>query len=224
MIPRGGECGKCHKHVLWGDIVRGCYRRRTGGQGTAIEQSVIVEEAEQDEDGGEVFGGKPMAVSSPRKRKASGVKKVVSRTKLRAVPPEEEGEFFDLDAVSSSDSSSHSSRSPKKAKPSSPRPRGRPPGSTKKSKTTETAPGMLCDIDDFSLTESDWGSVRGKSPSRRRKSRSKQASDVGLIDGLASLRVQDVDAERPPPPLRKRSRDRPARPGADDTEVIEISD
>ena len=54
IIPRGGTCKRCNKYVLWGDIVRGCYRRRTGDRGTAIEQSVIVEDAERE---GEEAGG-----------------------------------------------------------------------------------------------------------------------------------------------------------------------
>ena len=54
MIPRGGTCKRCNEYVLWGDIVRGCYRRRTGDRGTAIEQSVIVEDAERE---GEEAGG-----------------------------------------------------------------------------------------------------------------------------------------------------------------------
>ncbi|EPT01956.1 hypothetical protein FOMPIDRAFT_1119107, partial [Fomitopsis schrenkii] len=28
IIPRGGECQSCQTYVLWGDVVRGCYRRR----------------------------------------------------------------------------------------------------------------------------------------------------------------------------------------------------
>lgn len=31
MIPRGGHCTSCRNYILWGDIVRGSYRRDTGG-------------------------------------------------------------------------------------------------------------------------------------------------------------------------------------------------
>jgi hypothetical protein len=27
MIPRGGDCKSCKQYILWGDIIRGCYRR-----------------------------------------------------------------------------------------------------------------------------------------------------------------------------------------------------
>ncbi|KAF8516045.1 hypothetical protein JB92DRAFT_2716263, partial [Gautieria morchelliformis] len=50
LIPRGGTCKSCDNYVLWGDIIRGCFRRRTGDHGTIIEQSAIVEEAEQESD------------------------------------------------------------------------------------------------------------------------------------------------------------------------------
>jgi structure-specific endonuclease subunit SLX1 len=31
MVPRGGYCTSCRKYILWGDIVRGSYRRGAGG-------------------------------------------------------------------------------------------------------------------------------------------------------------------------------------------------
>ncbi|KAI0332172.1 hypothetical protein GY45DRAFT_1247211 [Cubamyces sp. BRFM 1775] len=31
IIPRGGTCVDCQTYVLWGDIIRGCYRRHKGG-------------------------------------------------------------------------------------------------------------------------------------------------------------------------------------------------
>lgn len=43
LIPRGGECRSCHEYILWGDVIRGCYRRLKGGV-------VDVEEELQDED------------------------------------------------------------------------------------------------------------------------------------------------------------------------------
>ncbi|KAL5520764.1 SLX1 [Sanghuangporus sanghuang] len=30
LIPRGGECPTCLRYVLWGDVIRGCYRRWGG--------------------------------------------------------------------------------------------------------------------------------------------------------------------------------------------------
>lgn len=30
MLPRGGTCISCWRYTLWGDIIKGCYRRHTG--------------------------------------------------------------------------------------------------------------------------------------------------------------------------------------------------
>ncbi|KAJ3864472.1 hypothetical protein EV359DRAFT_63978 [Lentinula novae-zelandiae] len=40
MVPRGGNCPSCFDFVLWGDVVKGCYRRSAGG-------AVSVEEDEE---------------------------------------------------------------------------------------------------------------------------------------------------------------------------------
>ncbi|KAJ3922254.1 hypothetical protein F5877DRAFT_34086 [Lentinula edodes] len=40
MVPRGGNCPSCFNFVLWGDVVKGCYRRSAGG-------AVSVEEDEE---------------------------------------------------------------------------------------------------------------------------------------------------------------------------------
>ncbi|KAJ8474786.1 hypothetical protein ONZ51_g6975 [Trametes cubensis] len=31
IIPRGGTCVECQTYALWGDVIRGCYRRHKGG-------------------------------------------------------------------------------------------------------------------------------------------------------------------------------------------------
>jgi len=51
IIPRGGECKSCHTYILWGDLVRGCYRRQKGG---AVPDSEP--ESERDSDGRELSG------------------------------------------------------------------------------------------------------------------------------------------------------------------------
>ncbi|KAG9124099.1 Slx4p interacting protein, partial [Ceratobasidium sp. 392] len=48
LIPRGGVCKGCDKYVLWGDVIRGCYRRARGG----LEKPASDEEVEE-EDGEE---------------------------------------------------------------------------------------------------------------------------------------------------------------------------
>ncbi|KAH8102122.1 hypothetical protein BXZ70DRAFT_890869, partial [Cristinia sonorae] len=47
LIPRGGECVSCHTYVLWGDIVRGCYRRHKGG---AVVDTEPESDGEEDSD------------------------------------------------------------------------------------------------------------------------------------------------------------------------------
>lgn len=37
LIPRGGSCPSCGEYILWGDIVRGCYRRRSRGATVVAE-------------------------------------------------------------------------------------------------------------------------------------------------------------------------------------------
>lgn len=46
VIPRGGSCPICRSYVLWGDVVKGCYRRYAG---KAIQE----DDDEDDEDVGE---------------------------------------------------------------------------------------------------------------------------------------------------------------------------
>ncbi|KAG8737899.1 Slx4p interacting protein [Ceratobasidium sp. 414] len=46
LIPRGGVCDECNKYVLWGDVIRGCYRRARGG----LEQPASEHEIEDDDE------------------------------------------------------------------------------------------------------------------------------------------------------------------------------
>lgn len=48
MVPRGGECPGCQEWTLWGDLVRGCYRRKTGAVGAVAKEA---EELSEDEEG-----------------------------------------------------------------------------------------------------------------------------------------------------------------------------
>lgn len=46
LIPRGGECRSCHEYILWGDVIRGCYRRLKGG---VVEPEEELEDEDEDE-------------------------------------------------------------------------------------------------------------------------------------------------------------------------------
>lgn len=39
LLPRGGNCRSCRSYVLWGDVIRGCYRRHQGGKVLQLEES-----------------------------------------------------------------------------------------------------------------------------------------------------------------------------------------
>lgn len=57
MIPRGGACPSCGEWTLWGDLIRGCYRRKTGAvndvareaQDLSDRESVAAEESTDEE-------------------------------------------------------------------------------------------------------------------------------------------------------------------------------
>lgn len=58
MVPRGGHCKSCHNYVLWGDVVKGMYRRhiplmRQKGKKDEIEEEGI---GDEEDITGEVFG------------------------------------------------------------------------------------------------------------------------------------------------------------------------
>ncbi|CAE6365126.1 unnamed protein product [Rhizoctonia solani] len=46
LIPRGGICEVCEHYTLWGDVIRGCYRRARGG----LQQPASEHEPEDDDE------------------------------------------------------------------------------------------------------------------------------------------------------------------------------
>ena len=116
IIPRGGTCQSCGTYTLWGDVIRGCYRRREGGA------TVEADPEELENDTGRVFGDeahagsaqRPSRSSSPLRKTQRGDGKGIPRT-IRTPKPKrtmstlapglssDEGEHFDLDAISSCD-------------------------------------------------------------------------------------------------------------------------
>ena len=73
MLPRGGECPSCTEYVLWGDVIRACYRQYTGRRGEDVNVAAGIEEEaeihdEQLVDGeDELHGSKAKASHSKRK-------------------------------------------------------------------------------------------------------------------------------------------------------------
>ncbi|KAF8523755.1 hypothetical protein BU17DRAFT_85619 [Hysterangium stoloniferum] len=173
LIPRGGKCDSCRDYILWGDIIRGCYRRRTGHEGTVVEQSAIIEEAES-EDEGQMFGSE-IERSTKKTAKTKGKGKAAAKrpTSKNARTPkkgsqlaaldEEEGEFFDLDNISGSSSSSPLQG--KRHLVNSPSRRLRIPQLSTKGKqgATPVKEGGIFDLDNIS------GSSSSSSPARRQR-------------------------------------------------------
>lgn len=111
MIPRGGHCKSCRTYVLWGDIVRGMYRRSAGG--------ALGEEEDGDEDGlflSDIESDAIPAAPARKSPKAKGKAKAVDspkRGRPRPVLQEEEsseGEAFDFNVSSSTESEPPSPR------------------------------------------------------------------------------------------------------------------
>ena len=117
IIPRGGTCRSCGTYTLWGDVIRGCFRRREGGA------TLEAEPEDQEDDTGELFDdnvqhndtGQPSALAPPRTKKTKSVKPgpkgraaraTKSARQLSTLAPRassDEGEYFDLNAISSCD-------------------------------------------------------------------------------------------------------------------------
>ncbi|KAG6920080.1 hypothetical protein DXG01_010148 [Tephrocybe rancida] len=124
LIPRGGVCSSCRAYTLWGDIVRGSYRRLAGG--ITLEEDDLPGLAEDDlvSSDSELRSPlrSPVKKSTKRQAKTSTRK---SRQTAGKVVTSSEGELFDFDF----DSSTH--------KPGgAPKKRGRPP----KPKTPSPSP------------------------------------------------------------------------------------
>lgn len=116
IIPRGGNCKSCHSYILWGDIIRGCYRRRDGG----VTPDAELEDADDRvEDLGQLFGAdieddaaqpfpkavKPSAAArAPKKRPRApapaGPSRAAPYTTMVTHASSDEREHFDLDAIS----------------------------------------------------------------------------------------------------------------------------
>ena len=123
IIPRGGWCDSCDAYILWGDVIRGCYRRREGGVTLEAEQDDADEQDEDRDLRGQLFGdhregeGKHAAAPSKSTRSVTS-RRSTKQSKARAgsasasrpahfsalapCSSNDEREHFDLDNISSS--------------------------------------------------------------------------------------------------------------------------
>ncbi|KZV99005.1 hypothetical protein EXIGLDRAFT_726492 [Exidia glandulosa HHB12029] len=190
ILPRGGDCPGCRQYVLWGDIVKGCYRRRIG-------------KAVQLQEDGET--------SSPKKRKTATKKKASDDAhtqtveapkkrgrKKKAVAGDDDGtgEFFELDNIDVSGGSSESEETATRKKRSrSPVARQvevamqEPPrrvraGKKKKAAVVDDGVGEFFDLDAVSLgagsSEDEAGVVQ--EPTRRPRGRPRKNAVVVVTD------------------------------------------
>ncbi|KAH6914202.1 hypothetical protein BKA70DRAFT_1260717 [Coprinopsis sp. MPI-PUGE-AT-0042] len=134
FVPRGGPCPSCNTYTLWGEIIKGCYRRQGGSTLPILPDDEdldtgAIEDVEEDVDVDGLTGamggldldggyeaatpttkpkGKPPRVPGPSKAKATSAPK-------RGRPPKsgragahsdlsESGEEFDFSGIRSSDS------------------------------------------------------------------------------------------------------------------------
>ncbi|KAJ8696614.1 Slx4p interacting protein, variant 2 [Pleurotus ostreatus] len=114
FIPRGGTCNSCNTYVLWGDIIRGCYRRSTGAA-PAPEDDDDLQERDHDElfgsdddDEAEISPRRKAKSSKPKASKPSKAKQKKGTVKAKAGgnASSSEGEAFDLDVSSVTESES----------------------------------------------------------------------------------------------------------------------
>ncbi|KAL5514722.1 hypothetical protein ACEPAG_2038 [Sanghuangporus baumii] len=93
LIPRGGECPTCLRYVLWGDIIRGCYRR-WGGKRKDVNIRDEVEDVNDEGVGGfleEDVGSEKTPMRPTRKGKGKAASSVYAsqNTRNKWAPPKE---------------------------------------------------------------------------------------------------------------------------------------
>lgn len=84
LLPRGGNCKSCRSCVLWGNVIRGCYRRHQGGKAPQLEESDREDDIEaeaQSDDSTE--DSVPMIPVMPVPKKASRVRTATGETAKR---------------------------------------------------------------------------------------------------------------------------------------------
>lgn len=93
LLPRGGTCKWCRSYVLWGDVVRGCYRRHQGGKTPQVEESDREEgdteaEARSDDPKEDLIPEIP-AVPAPAKAPRTRVARGETTKRPRGRPPKQ---------------------------------------------------------------------------------------------------------------------------------------
>ncbi|KAL1734798.1 hypothetical protein EV714DRAFT_201808 [Schizophyllum commune] len=212
LIPRGGHCSDCKSYVLYGDIIRGSYRRAAG-------KAVVLEEDDEDgngqeeeeediseEDGDLPVAGPSRAVrggsSSRGKRTPSPRKKTVTRGKTATASGKRarkvavvgndssEGEAFDFDVSGSSD---EGGSAPAKSKPV-PKPAFRAAGMAKATIAGKAKPIM---------PSRPRGRPRKVAGGRPRKDAADTSEGEGFDFDVSGSSDEEIEAARATKPLSR---------------------
>ncbi|KAF5388783.1 hypothetical protein D9757_005670 [Collybiopsis confluens] len=164
MIPRGGSCPSCSNYVLWGDVVKGCYRRAAGGALSVEEEEELLDRmynsdnATDSTKGPDSDTGNHRRILSPRKRR-----------QLELGSGSSDGEDFDFQEVEDQEYSDE----PKPRK----RAKGRPLPTKYKIGTTLPVPSKAL----VPIRMPALGSSSPSAPKRRKVVRLDQGSSEGEL-------------------------------------------
>jgi hypothetical protein len=121
-VPRGGECISCREYTLWGDVIRGCYRRSASGATPVAEGDIgangeisgsnddvhptITQNKSKAKKASTELPVSHRKVGRPRKvvvTEAPGTKQPRAARTQKAIVATSDGsaEFYDLNAISS---------------------------------------------------------------------------------------------------------------------------
>ncbi|KAH9903301.1 hypothetical protein C8Q73DRAFT_46632 [Cubamyces lactineus] len=113
IIPRGGTCAECQTYVLWGDVIRGCYRRHKGGATPEDEPDEVHSPEMSCEEEELEVPNFPEAVIPPRAKGLGGARSAAGNTvssfsteARRASHAHTQRGQFGIDAMSSYDEES----------------------------------------------------------------------------------------------------------------------
>lgn len=84
LVPRGGSCRSCHEYILWGDIIRGCYRRQRGGV-VQPEEAEEADEEGEDETEASALSEELESVTNEEMHEKQSAKSKLKRKKRKAV-------------------------------------------------------------------------------------------------------------------------------------------
>ncbi|KAF4620764.1 hypothetical protein D9613_000533 [Agrocybe pediades] len=106
IVPRGGHCKTCGDYTLWGDVIRGCYRRAPATAKDGADSTLTADDLFVSDDDDEVTPKKQKRTSE-RRSTAKLTRASRKKAKTKDIPQSSDCESFDFtNIVSSSDSES----------------------------------------------------------------------------------------------------------------------